>query len=254
MWTGHWGPSLILKTITPNVPLGVLFFTASLPDFVAFLHVLLGLPMEYLALAEYLPGCFKYFAHMPFTHSLAGNAMLALLASLTYYLYSKSKVGATSVFLSTLSHFPLEIPGHRKDLRILPTDEPTLGFGLFNSQLITFLLEGAVVGLCYYHYLNKTSPLPGNKIRSDKAALYLGLFLAIQHVLFVLNATPTVNVQLVHAPMFLIQILATSLLAQVVDNVRTDRLFFWSKADYVKRDIYEVNYYSSYRDSGKATV
>jgi hypothetical protein len=58
MWTGHWGPAFFLKTLTPEVPLGALFFVASLPDFIMFLCVLFG--VEKMELANSLPGTYHF--------------------------------------------------------------------------------------------------------------------------------------------------------------------------------------------------
>ena len=61
MWTGHWAPALILKTLTPDVPLGLLIFASSLPDFIAFALIFLGLGVENADLAKYLPGTYPHY-------------------------------------------------------------------------------------------------------------------------------------------------------------------------------------------------
>jgi len=242
MWTGHFAASLVLKTLTPEVPLGFLFFAAALPDFFWLSCMLLGLDYEYITLAKILPGTFTYITHCPFSHSLFGNIILALLMGGSYYTTTKSRVGATSVLLATLSHFPLEIPGHRHDMRIFPSDSPNLGYGLFDSSLGTFLLEGLVLGSAYVYYLGKTSSIPHEKQKSEKLALSLGVLLALEHTLFSFNFAPTENVRFVHVPMFMVQVIATSLLAQLVDNFRMDRFGFWAKAENFKNNVNTERY------------
>jgi len=239
MWTGHWGPAFILKTLAPEVSLGTLFFAAALPDFLMFTMVLFGSSYETVSLANYLPGTFRYVGDVPFTHSLMGIIIIALVAAYAYFYFtnSKSKLGATAVFLATLSHFPLEIPEHRKDLRIFPTHSPSIGFGLFDSYLITFLLEAAVVSYAYHFYLTRTLAHPNVWKRSQRLAQSLGFLLAIEHILFTLFIVPTENVQFVHAPMFLAQIASTSLLAHVTDRTRTTNSSFWQKAEGLKREL-----------------
>jgi len=245
MWTGHWAPALILKTLTPKVPLGLLFFVSILPDFLAFTSVFLGLGVENADLVKYLPGTFRYATYMPYTHSLAGTIALALICGGAYYLYSGSRVNATSIFLAVLSHFPLEIPEHRKDLRIFPSDQPTLGFGMFDSYLFTFAFEGIVIGYAYYNYVIKTRPFANDKVTNQMFTAYLGILLGVQHVLFSFNLVPTENVQFVHSPMFLMQIIFTSLLAHLVDGMREDNYSFWSKAEGFKREVHARNYVGS---------
>jgi len=242
MWTGHWAVPLVLKTLTPDVPLGWLFFAAALPDFFWLVCVVLGLEFESVALANHLPGAFTYITDYPFSHSLFGNLILALLVGWSYYTSTKSKVGATSLLLATLSHFPLEIPGHRNDMRIFPSDAPSLGYGLFNSSLITFALEGIIIASAYAYYVKQTTPKPQYKEESEKYTLYLGLLLALEHMLFAFNIMPSENVQFVHAPLLLMQVISTSMLAQTVGDLRMDKFGFWKKAESLKNNINTERY------------
>jgi len=241
MWTGHWAPALILKTITPEVPLGLLFIAAALPDLVGFLQAVFGL-YEYIELADYLPGTFRYVTYMPFSHSLLGNIALAFLVGFTYYSYSKSQVGATALFLACLSHFPMEIAQHRMDLRIFPTDKPSLGYGWFDSYLFTFFAEGLLIAYGYYYFVDKTAPVANDKQFSEFLTKCLGVALGVQHFLFSFNLVPTQNAQFVHAPMFVLQIIFTSLLAHLVDGLRINKSMFWVKAENVKRNLHSEHY------------
>jgi len=241
MWTGHWGPSFILKILTPEVPLGLLFFVASLPDFIMLLCVFTGMG-ETMTLANFLPGTFRYINDVPFTHSLLGNLILALIVASAYYLYSKSRLGATSLFLATISHWPLEILEHRKDLRVFPKDQPSIGMSYFDSYLFTFLLEGIIIGSAYYYYASNTAPVPKIKRQSEKWTQYLGILLAVEHVLFTLGIVPTENVRFVHAPMFLGQLAMTAGMAQAVDLTRHVTSSFWTKTENLKRNLNTAKY------------
>jgi len=242
MWTGHWAPSFILKTLTPEVPLSLLLIAASLPDMIAFSLAALGM-YEHVEMAPHLPGTFQYNTDMPFTHSLSGNLTLAMIIAGAYWVYSKSQLGATSVFLACLSHWPFEIPEHRKDLRVFPEDKPTIGYGLFDSTLFTLIFEGIITGFGYYYYISKSAP----SVVDRKAAIFLtkalGWSLAVQHVLFSFGIVPTNNARFVHAPLFVLQILLTAALAHVVDMVRVHSTSsFWKRADVMKKNIHTEKY------------
>jgi len=238
MWVGHWGPSFILKVIAPEVPLGVLFFAAALPDFVGFFHILLGFGYELAVINNDLPGCYRYVTDMPLSHSLMGNLILAIITAFMYYHYSKSYSGAASVFLATISHFPLEIPQHRMDLRMYPADLPTLGYGLFDSYFATFFLEGIIITSCFYYYTKKTVADPRELKTSNMFSTYLAVLLFVEHFMFTFNIFPTNSVRFVHAPLILFQIIVTSFMAQVVDTLRIDRGSpLRDKIDKVKKDL-----------------
>lgn len=249
MWTGHWTPSFILKTLTPQVPLSLLFLAAALPDLIAFSLATIG-KLEYATLAPHFPGTFKYITDMPLTHSLMGNLTLAMMIGGAYYMHSKSQLGATSVFLACLSHFPLEILEHRKDLRIFPSDKPSIGYGLFDSMLFTFIFEGIVILFGYYYYLSKSAPTMADKSSADFFTKVLGWALAVQHTLFSFFLVPTSNARFVHAPMFVLQILLTSGLAHMVDMLRIyPTSSFWNKAQMLKNNVHTEKYVKT----GRAT-
>jgi len=104
-----------------------------------------------------------------------------------------------------------------------------------HSFIITFLLEAMVIGYSYFYYTGKTSPVPKYKNKSELLTKCLGILLAIEHILFTFFIVPTENVQFVHAPLFLGQILLTSLLAHFADKLRIDNYSFWKKSGNFQR-------------------
>jgi hypothetical protein len=238
MWTGHYAPALILKTIVPEVPLSFLCLASTLPDLLAFFMAITGFG-EYFVNAPSLPGAFRFHTAMPLTHSLEGNVILALSLALGYYLYSNSQLGATAMFLACLSHFPLELPGHRQDLRIYPTDTPSLGYGMFDSSILTFWFEGLVIGTGFYYYLKNTIMDVGvDRSQGDMFTKIFGLVLAFQHVVFSFSLSPMLPERYGLAPLFILQILLTASLAHIVDWYRvTHGSVLWDKVAHAKREV-----------------
>jgi len=229
MWIGHLAPAFFLKTFVPQASLGLLMFGSWLPDFLYFCNVFLGQPFESIQIAPWMPGTFTYICDMPYTHSLVGSVLLALLGGLILrYLFGKSDIVSVAFALSILMHFPLELPGHRQDLRIFISEPAKYGWGTFDSSFFTFLLEGSLIVWSYSYYINNTVPV---RHKFGDFVLYFGIVLAIEHTLFAFNLVPTQSVRWIHTPLFLTQILATCWFAQIVGASRNQRLNVWNKID-----------------------
>jgi len=218
MWTGHFAPALVLKTFAPEVPLGILFLVSCLSDALFFGIVALGFNLETIAIGNF-PGTFPYHCNNPYTHSLLGIFFIGCIAAGAFYLYRPSPRGALAVFLAALSHWPLELPGHRSDIRLIPSEVPRWGYGLFDSNTITFVLEGVLVFAAFQYYISNSGT---RSSRSAAYAKYLAFLIAVEHVMFSVGYVPTNNVRFVHAPMFLAQIAATCVLAELTDRRRSE--------------------------------
>jgi len=195
-----------------------LFFAAALPDFLFFTNAMLGI--EQINLAKDLPGVFPYRAVYPYTHTLLGIAFLgACVGGLQYY-FNKSRREAAVFFLCVLSHFFLELPGHRKDIGIIPFVPPFYGAGWFDSKLATFLGEALLVFPLYQYYLGSSRSVYGKQQESDQWSKTLGAILAIQHLFFCFGSIPSDNARFVHSIAFNFLVLITCWVGDRLDKTR----------------------------------
>jgi len=225
MWTGHFAAAFFMKALFPNnVSLGTLCLASALPDFVFYLHSIMWLNnWEKLHLANF-SGVFPYAPYYPFTHSLLGMAILGVLF-VGFYRFVKglspsSTRDAQAIFWTVMTHFLLELPGHRKDISILPGIGPFLGASLFNSTFYTFVLEAAVLFPSFVLYLAQSQPLHGRAELSRTWAKYLLGNLVFQHLFFCFGKIPIDDTRYVHPIMFNSLILLTMWLADELSATR----------------------------------
>jgi len=169
-----------------------------------------------------LPGVFQYHNDYPFSHSLLGTAILGFGLALGYSLmYKKTVKDAAVIFCVALSHWFLELPGHRKDVSVLPATPPFLGAGLFDSITITFFLEALCAFPAYYLYLQNTRPKAAfSRGESDKWVWINGLHMLAQHLFFCFGNIPSNDTKFVHPIGYIGFILAMMWTANQVDKTR----------------------------------
>ena len=153
---GHYGVSLALKKTDKNINLGLLFFAAQFVDILWAALVLFGIEQ-----AEIVPGITAAnpidFVYYPISHSLVA----ALLWAGVFYLIfrvlpaksgSQKNIVALVMGGAVLSHFFLDLLMHRPDLPLTFGDSPTLGLGLWNFVLVSYIVEGLIffAGLWLY--------------------------------------------------------------------------------------------------------
>lgn len=161
MFIGHYGPSFLAKRAERAIPLWVLFIAVQLLDVLWGIFVFLGIER-----VRIVPGFTKTNAldlyYMPFTHSLPGALAWALLASVGYWLISRSRRGGVLVGLAVFSHWPLDLVVHRPDLALYD-NAAKVGLGLWDYPVLTLLVESALVlgGLALY--MARPGTLTGSK-------------------------------------------------------------------------------------------
>ncbi|MHA1977833.1 MAG: hypothetical protein ACW98I_13070, partial [Candidatus Hodarchaeales archaeon] len=149
MFIGHFGISLALKKYDQSLSLGFLFVGVQLVDFLFPLFLLLGLEdariVPGFAEASYLD-----LYNFPLTHSLVGTLIWAIATFFIFrygILRSSSNTGSeknhTSLLMgiAVFSHYVLDFIVHTPDLLITPGIDFKIGLGLWNSLLITLILE-----------------------------------------------------------------------------------------------------------------
>jgi len=158
MFLGHFAMGMAAKKIAPESSLGMLFFAAQFMDLLWPVLLLLG--VEHVRLD---PGNTAVtpldFYDYPWTHSLAGALLWALLLSAGYYVIQRSKRNAVVVGILVFSHWLLDFLSHRPDLPLAPGSSTMFGLGLWNSFRATALLELALGFSGAWVYLRSTDPV-----------------------------------------------------------------------------------------------
>lgn len=155
MFIGHFGAGFAGKKFSKSASLGTYFMAAQWIDLIW--PILLQLGIEKV---EIKPGVSSVtpldFTYYPFTHSLLGVFIWAVLFGFVYYLLKKNSRVAIILGLLVLSHWLLDLFVHIPDLPIFPGAGLKVGFGLWNSLAATIILEGLIFGLGVYFYYKVT--------------------------------------------------------------------------------------------------
>jgi hypothetical protein len=151
MLVGHFAVGLGAKPIAPRVSVGTLMLAAVVADLLFWAFVLLG--VEHVRVS---PGITATNAldlyDIPLSHSLAMDAVWAVLLGGSYFLRHRSARGAWVLAAVVLSHWVLDFVSHRPDMPLAPGLHTYLGLRLYNSRIGIFIVEGVlwVVGVVIY--------------------------------------------------------------------------------------------------------
>ena len=157
MFVGHYGPALAGKAVSSEIRLWHMFVAVQAVD-IAWA----GLIMTGIEKARIVPGFMEAsdldLYHMPYTHSLVATGIWMLVALLFYRLVKPSAgwAGAFLIALAVGSHWLTDLFVHTEDLPIL-FDGPKVGFGLWNSLILSQALEGALLVGGFWLYLRATT-------------------------------------------------------------------------------------------------
>lgn len=156
MFIGHFGAGFTGKKFSKSASLGTYFMAAQWVDLIWPILVLLGIEKVKIepGISSVTPLDFTYY---PFTHSLFGVLIWALLFGIVYFLIKKNIRVAIILGLLVLSHWVLDLFVHIPDLLIFPGLELKVGLGLWNSFAATLILEGLVFTVGLYLYLKSTN-------------------------------------------------------------------------------------------------
>ncbi|MGC1468942.1 MAG: hypothetical protein WA793_06125 [Sphingorhabdus sp.] len=139
MFIGHFAPAMIAARHKDAPSLPVLFIGAQLVDWAFFGLVLTGIEKMRVTPGISVMNPMDLY-HMPYTHSLLGSAVFAILFGGLVSLVSKSRTAGILSALVVLSHWFLDLLVHVPDLT-LAGSPPKLGLGLWNHPLIEMPLE-----------------------------------------------------------------------------------------------------------------
>jgi hypothetical protein len=197
MFIGHYGAAFAGKIVSfpgkdksRKPSLGTLFLAAQFLDVLWPVFILLGI--EKIAIANstntFLNVQFLYY---PFSHSLAGSAVWSLLFALVYYIIRRNVKYSLLCGVLVLSHWVLDLISHIPDLQIIPGIELRVGLGLWNSEVLTVIIEGSIFIFGIYLYLRSTTA----KNKRGWITLWgLIIFLIIAYITSIFSpAPPSVN-------------------------------------------------------------
>lgn len=160
MFIGHFAPAMIAAQHKDAPSLPVLFIGAQLVDWAFFGLLLTGVEKMRVTPGISVMNPMDLY-HMPYTHSLLGSAVFALLFGALIFAATRNRTGALIAAAVVLSHWFLDLLVHVPDLT-LAGSPPKLGFGLWNHPSIEMPLELALTfgSLWLYAKVAKPKALP----------------------------------------------------------------------------------------------
>ena len=155
MFIGHFGAGFAGKKFSKSASLGTYFMAAQWIDLIWPILLLLGIERVEIqpSASAVTPLNFTYY---PFTHSLVGVIVWAILFGLVYYFIKKNLRVSILLGLLVISHWFLDLLVHIPDLPIYPGESIKVGLGLWNNFMATVVLEILIFGIGAYLYISVT--------------------------------------------------------------------------------------------------
>lgn len=180
MFIGHFGAGLAAKGIDPKPSLGTMFLAAQFLDLLWPVFLLLGIEK-----VKIIPGISAVnpldFTYYPWSHSLLIVLFWSLFFGIIYFLVKKNIKSSVVLGLLVLSHWVLDLLVHIPDLPLWPGSVLKVGFGLWNSVVLSVSLEIIIFTVGVYLYLNST------RSKNRKGTFgFLGL-VAFLIIIFIMN-------------------------------------------------------------------
>lgn len=180
MFIGHFGVGLAAKKIDNKPSLGTLFFASQFIDLLWPIFLLIGLEQ-----VKVDPGNTAFtplnFIYYPFSHSFLSVFIWSLLFGLIYFLFKKNIKSSILLGGLVMSHWILDLITHRPDLPLLPWNDFKVGFGLWNSIVLTMIIEGLIFLTGSYLYFKTT------RAENKKGNIGLWSLLIFLCIIYLLN-------------------------------------------------------------------
>jgi membrane-bound metal-dependent hydrolase YbcI (DUF457 family) len=156
MFLGHYGVAFAAKRAVPRTSLGALTFAAQFLDELWPILLLLGVEQ-----VRIVPGLMAAnpldFLYYPYSHSLLMAIVWGILVGGAYSLLERYGREAWIMGALVVSHWFLDLPMHRADLPLWPgSSSPKVGWGLWNSIPVTYVIEFAIYAIGVALYLRAT--------------------------------------------------------------------------------------------------
>ena len=180
MFIGHFGVGFAAKRVAKRPSLGTLFLASQFIDLLWPVFLLTGL--EKVAIdpgnTAFTPLNFIYY---PFSHSLLGVLIWSVLFGIIYYLIKKDI--KTLLLLGGLvtSHWILDLITHRPDLSLFPGSNIKVGLGLWNSVILTIIVEVLIFLGGAYIYMKTT------RSQNKKGKFGLWGLIAFLLIIYIMN-------------------------------------------------------------------
>lgn len=151
----HAATALILKRKFPTAPLmGLILATEAIEYLWVGLNVIgvektiVDAPMKSVADV--------HLVHMPFSHSIATSALIAIVVALITFLRGGKAASAVSIAigLGVFSHIVLDVLVHAPDIAVTPLlGSPKIGTGLYSDLPVPALVLETLWGVfCWYYF------------------------------------------------------------------------------------------------------
>jgi len=187
VFLGHYGVALALKRAEPKLSLGTLFLAVQLCDLLWGAFLLLGWEHVRIVTDGSSPIPLEFY-DFPISHGLLGTIGWSVVAAALYYSWptrdtTRHWQAAALVGLAVVSHFPLDVLVHLRDLPLSGNDSPKLGLGLWNHPLTARVTELVFLGLGLIVYVALRSHRhPVRPVRLSLLVLVLvGTYLASEY-------------------------------------------------------------------------
>lgn len=185
MGAGHLAAGLILKKVEPRINLGVLFFSALLPDFLLGIFYWIGIEKAYI------PSNYSQLHYLTFTFPYSHGLVATLLWSLTLFLLALGRNDGKRIgfilAIAVFSHFILDFIVHIPELPVVGANSYKLGLSLWNYMTVALAVEIflVLIGLGLYF-----SSLRQKTFRNSYGVLILMIVFSILTVMGMTSSVP----------------------------------------------------------------
>ncbi|NJD22786.1 MAG: hypothetical protein FIA82_08995 [Melioribacter sp.] len=184
MFIGHFGVGLAAKKVDSRPSLGTLFIASQFIDLLWPIFLLLGIEKVQIEPGNTAVTPLNFISY-PYSHSLFGVLIWAILLAAVYYSLKKNFRTSLLLGLLVLSHWILDLFTHRPDLQLLPWSDFKVGLGLWNSVTLTIIVEGLIFILGAYFYLSAT------RSENKKGSYSLWSLLIFLTLIYIMNIVGT---------------------------------------------------------------
>jgi membrane-bound metal-dependent hydrolase YbcI (DUF457 family) len=167
VFVGHNAVGFASKKVAPHASLGWLMAAPMLLDLLWPVFLLLGVEKVRVdpKATAFSPMDFESY---PWTHSLAMSIGWGALFAGIYFVKSRYRAGAVTIFFGVVSHWVFDFFTHRPDLPLWPGG-PKVGLGLWNYPHATLIVELALFTIGFLIYRDVTAPID----RTGSVAMWL---------------------------------------------------------------------------------
>lgn len=161
MFIGHYAASFALKSCHKNASLGLLFIAVQFVDILFFPLTLLGI--EHFRLIENFTESTHFsLDFMPYSHSLLATFLWGAVVFISVFILLfknhdlRFKI-AVVFAVAVISHWFFDLLVHTPDLPLTTDHSLKVGFGLWNNDVLTYVLESVILVAGFYLYMRSST-------------------------------------------------------------------------------------------------